>query len=116
VPLHDPVPAEVRSELQRVVARWHQLPVDHALRCMPDVRTLLVRLSSRTVAAPRASGPAPASPAHCVAPDDPSAVAPDDLGPGVVMDQLTVLVFDACAAGIGQRLEGELAELRRALG
>ena len=39
-----------------------------------------------------------------------------DLGPGVVMDQLTVLVYDACAAGAGRSLVRErLSALRAAL-
>jgi hypothetical protein len=38
-----------------------------------------------------------------------------DLGPAVVMDQLTVLVYDACAAGVGDRLAERLADLRRTL-
>jgi hypothetical protein len=38
-----------------------------------------------------------------------------DLGPAAVMDQLTVLVYDACRDGAGDGLETELAALRRAL-
>jgi hypothetical protein len=38
-----------------------------------------------------------------------------DLGPGAVMDQLTVMVFDACAARRCEGLAGRLAELRRSL-
>jgi hypothetical protein len=38
-----------------------------------------------------------------------------DLGPAVVMDQLTVLVYDACRDGAATGLEDELAALRRAL-
>jgi hypothetical protein len=81
-----------------VVQRWQQLPLDHALRCMPGVRLLLEDLGGRAV---------------------------PDLGPGVVVDQLTVLVYDACeASGPGEastrhteiaRLEQRLADLRRSL-
>jgi hypothetical protein len=39
-----------------------------------------------------------------------------DLGPGVLMDQLTVLVYDACEAGRADGLDERLADLRRSLG
>ncbi len=58
-----------------MVRRWQQLPLDHALSCVPDVRALLVDLAGED---------APLLP---------------DLGPGALMDQLTVLVHDACAQG-----------------
>jgi hypothetical protein len=38
-----------------------------------------------------------------------------DLGPAVVMDQLTVIVYDECAAGRTDGLVERLAELRRSL-
>jgi hypothetical protein len=69
-----------------VVRRWHQLPLDHALRCGPRVRLLLEQLAGRAV---------------------------PDLGPAVVMDQLTVLVYDSCEAGAADGLDGRLANLRR---
>jgi hypothetical protein len=77
-----------------VVRRWQQLPLDHALSCLPAVRTVLADLAGRDV---------------------------PDLGPAVAMDQLTVLVYDACDAGdVGATgapvgLEGRLAVLRRTL-
>ena len=81
-----------------MVRRWQQLPLDHALGCMPRVRLLLEQLAGRAV---------------------------PDLGPGAVMDQLTVLVYDTCAAsGSGEpstrhtelgHLEQRLADLRRSL-
>ena len=52
-----------------MVRRWQQLPLDHALSGMPRVRPLLEELAGRAV---------------------------PDLGPAVVMDQLMVLVYDAC--------------------
>lgn len=91
------MPPEVLVELQRVVQRWQQLPLDHALRCMPRARQLLAELAGSE------------------APDVP------DLGPAVVMDQLTVLVYDACEAAdpdtplAPQRLADQLRELRGAL-
>jgi hypothetical protein len=71
-----------------VVRRWQQLPLGHALSCMPRLRLLLDEL------------------AGCAVPD---------LGPAVVMDQLTVLVYDACETGGQDDLTARLAELRRSL-
>ena len=73
-----------------MVQRWQQLPLDHALSCMPPVRQLLDDLGGRAV---------------------------PDLGPAVVMDQLTVLVYDACEAGSVDPpdLATRLADLRHAL-
>lgn len=91
VPATSPVPQGVADELRRVVRRWQQLPLDHALRCVPAVRQVLADLAPADV------------------PDVP------DLGPAVVMDQLTVLVYDACGAGRAEGLEAALAGLRRQL-
>lgn len=76
-----------------MVRRWQQLPLDHALSCMPRVRLLLDDLAG-------AAGPVP------------------DLGPAVVMDQLTVLVYDVCESGgvATSPLAQRLGELRRELG
>jgi hypothetical protein len=76
-----------------VVQRWQQLPLDHALSGMPRVRLLLDHLAG-------AAGPVP------------------DLGPAVVMDQLTVLVYDACEAGseAPADLAAGLGDLLRDLG
>jgi hypothetical protein len=63
---------------------------------MPRVRLMLDDLAAAT--APRASG----------------ATVPD-LGPAAVMDQLTVLTYDACEAGRSAGLEQRLADLRRSL-
>ena len=86
------MPQEVSAELQRVVRRWQQLPLDHALSCVPAVRRLLDDLA----------GPAAPVP---------------DLGPAVLMDQLTVLVYDTCAAadGTSSALTSRLGDLRREL-
>ena len=83
------LPVEVERELKRVVERWHQLPLDHALSRMPVVRALLEALAG--------------------APEVP------DLGPGVVMDQLTVLVWDARHDVDAHELAERLAEVRRQL-
>lgn len=74
-----------------MVRRWQQLPLDHALSCLPPVRLLLDDLAGP-------AGPVP------------------DLGPAVVMDQLTVLVYDACATGRDtDRLATRLGDLRRSM-
>jgi hypothetical protein len=63
-----------------VVERWRQLPLDHALSRMPLTSALVQQLADR-VAGLRGR------PARQV----------PDLGPAVVMDQLTVMVFDLYA-------------------
>ena len=87
----------VQLELQRVVDRWRQLPLDHALRCLPAVRERVDRLA--------ALGHGNGAP------------VPPDLGPGVVMDQLTVVLYDASATpgSDPSSLAAELADLRRRL-
>ena len=82
-----------------MVRRWQQLPLDHALARVPAVRLLLADLGESTSPATAATIPVP------------------DLGPAVVMDQLTVLVYDACAApgGAPADLAPRLADLRRSL-
>jgi hypothetical protein len=88
---------DVRLELQRVVDRWRQLPLDHALRCLPAVRERVDRLA--------ALGHGDGAP------------VPPDLGPGVVMDQLTVVLYDASAApgSDPSALAADLVALRREL-
>jgi hypothetical protein len=75
-----------------VARRWQQLSLDHASSCMPRVRVLLEELAGRVV---------------------------PDLGPAAAMDQLTVLVYDACAASARHTdaagLVTRLADLRREL-
>ncbi|WP_270886177.1 hypothetical protein [Pedococcus sp. 5OH_020] len=71
-----------------MVQRWQQLPLDHALQRVPQMRALLHDLAGRDV---------------------------PYLGPAVVMDQLTVLVYDTCEAGMDHGLPDRLRELLRAL-
>lgn len=83
-------------ELGRLVERWQQLPVDQALSRTPAVRPVVQQLADAVAdveGRPRVPVP--------------------DLGPGVVMDQLTVMVFDAAEAGLDPT--AELRDLRRAL-
>ncbi len=64
---------EVATELDRAVRRWQQLPVDRAVEVLPGVHALMDDLAGE---------PLP------------------DLGPAVVMDQLRVVVYDACVTGV----------------
>jgi len=95
--LRSPVPQEVSVELGRVVERWHQLPLGHAISCAPEVRAVIDALAGERV---------------------------PGLGPSVLMDQLTVMVHDACrdavatgrpGAKFAELLAGRLAALRRTL-
>ena len=96
-----PTPHEVSDELRRVVERWHQLPLDHALSRMPSVRALVQTLADR-VAASRGVDAQPVP----------------DLGPGVVMDQLSVMVLDVFRAepeADRAEVAEQLAGIRRSL-
>ena len=104
--LRSPVPQEVGAELQRVVQRWRQLPLDRALSYAGHVRALVQSL---------ADGVAEATGVR--------ASAVPDCGPATLMDQLTVMVYDACAAAVSStctsaqtsKLVQDLASLRREL-
>ncbi|NUS40981.1 MAG: hypothetical protein HOP97_05075 [Terrabacter sp.] len=96
-----PTPQQVSDELRRVVERWHQLPLDHALSCMPSVRAVVQQLADR-VAGERglASQEVP------------------DLGPAVVMHQLAVMVHDLFSTRPGTdaaEVAADLAGIRRTL-
>ncbi|CAN7329868.1 hypothetical protein GCM10022415_05940 [Knoellia locipacati] len=85
------LPDDVSRELERVVRRWRELPADRALAASPAVRDVVQDLADAT-----AGQPVP------------------DLGPGVLIDQLRVLVWDAASAGVPELTE-RLADLRRSL-
>ena len=94
----DVVAPEARLELDRIRRRWAELLLDHAESRMPLLRRLLDDLAPRSV--------------------DPSTGHPPpvpDLGPATVVDQLTVLVWDAYAAGRGDGILELLTELRRSV-
>ena len=91
----DVVAPEARVELDRIRRRWAELPVDRAEARMPVLRRLLADLAPRSAPVPT---PVP------------------DLGPAVVVDQVTVLVWDAYAAGRGDGIPQLLTEARRELG
>ena len=84
-------------ELQRLVERWQQLPLDQALSRMPVVRPVIQELADAV--ADVESRP------HVDVPD---------LGPGVVMDQLTVMIHDARDVE-DLDIAGQLTRLRRRL-
>ncbi len=96
--------ATVAAELERVVRRWHQLPLDHALSAASSVHTLVQEVADEVA---RADG-LPAEPVP-------------DLGPAALMDQLRVMVHDHARAGLAHEQEsvstlaGRLTALRRAL-
>jgi hypothetical protein len=94
----DVVPADARVELDRLRRRWGELPLDTAQARMPLLRRLVEDLTDRW--ADELGRPLPAVP---------------DLGPAAVVDQLTVVVWDAYATGRGDGIPPLLAELRRAL-
>lgn len=73
-------------ELDRAVRRWRQLPLDQAVEALPGVHAFLAQIAGEDL---------------------------PDLGPAVVMDQLRVVVFDACSSeGGGAGLAERLASLR----
>jgi hypothetical protein len=90
----DVVTPEARTELDRIRRRWSELPLAQAERRMPSLRHLLADLASRS---------------------NPEGVVVPDLGPAVVVDQLSVLVWDAYAQGNGDGIPELLTELRRAV-
>ena len=96
--LRSPVSQEAGAELQRVAERWSQLPLDQALSHAGHVRALVQSLADRVA---EAKGIV-------------SSVVPD-LGPAILMDQLTVMVYDASAATLTSTLVADLASLRRKL-
>lgn len=92
-------PDAAGTELERVVRRWQQLPLDHALRAVPAVRQVVQALADDTA---RVGGL-------------PLTEVPD-LGPAVLPDQLRVMVHDWRAAGMPEAdLAARLTALRRSL-
>jgi len=89
---------DVTTELRRVIRRWQQLPADRACENGSLVRELAQELADRTRAQ---QGLAPL-------------VIPD-LGDAALADQLAVMVYDACRAGLEPRALEGLVRLRRTL-
>jgi len=110
----DVVAPEARVELDRIRRRWAELPIDRAESRMPVLRRLFADLTPRSFPLiadhpPRTAAERPAEVG------DPQSVVPD-LGPSVVVDQLSVLVWDAYATGRGDGIPGLLTGARRELG
>ena len=99
--MHDPdaASAAVGTELERVARRWQQLPLDRALPAVPAFSAVVQAL------------------ADAVADEEGMPCTPvPDLGPGVLVDQLRVMVHDWRAAGLPEvELAGRLTALRRSL-
>ena len=81
-----------------MLQRWRQLPLEHALSHAGRVHALVQLLADQVA---QATGVRPS--------------AVPDAGPATLMDQLTVMVYDASAPGLASTLAGDLAELRREL-
>ncbi|HYO84846.1 MAG TPA: hypothetical protein VES01_00065 [Dermatophilaceae bacterium] len=106
--------------MTRLGLRWQQLPLDQARRAAPSVRSLAQSFLDEV--APR--GTCREGPGAAGVRGDQRAGLPD-LGPAVVMDQLTVAVYEASRAGTqdgtgpaqgeGRELTNRLAGLRRRL-
>lgn len=114
----DVVPDAARRELDRIRRRWAELPLGQAEDRMPLLRQLLVDLAPRTlprlIANHPPSGAAPRGPEVGGSQEVGEVVVPD-LGAAVVVDQVTVLVWDAYAAGLGDGIPELLTQARRAL-
>lgn len=92
--MHDPVPPQARTELERLARRWQQLPLHRALRCAPAVREVAQGFADEVGARQRLP----------------------DLGPAAIIDQLVVTAYDLAAAGAGDGMAEQLAALRRRVG
>lgn len=88
----DVLDGDARVELDRIRRRWSELSLSRAQAVAPRVRAVVDELAART-----GDGEVP------------------DLGPGVLADQLSVVVWDACAAGRGEDVAERLTALRRSL-
>jgi hypothetical protein len=111
----DVVAPEARVELGRIRRRWGELPLERAEAGMPLLRRLLADLTPRSS---RLIAKYP--PDEAVSGADQVGISQEvevpDLGSAVVVDQLTVLVWDAYAAGRGDGIPELLTAARRALG
>lgn len=118
-PGSDPVPREVRVELERLAGRWAQLPLDQALRHVPAVHAYAVELAGAHAAASsgRISGEADTA-SDAAAVDDP-APALGTPRPELVIDRLTAVLFDVfdgfAPAPAPEHVTDRLVALRREL-
>ena len=91
----------VDAELDRLIQRWQQLPLDQAVSAADHVFAVAQGIVDVT-AARRGISRMPLPRLH------------DEHGPAVVMDQLRVVTFDAATAGVAD-LADRLGTLRAAL-
>lgn len=82
-----------RVELDRIRRRWGELSLARAEAVGPRMRALVDDVGRRTTEGERVP----------------------DLGPGVLVDQLAVVVWDAYTAGRGEGVTEQLVALRRDL-
>ena len=83
----------VNAELDRLTQRWHQLPLGQAVSAAEVFFAAAQALADATA---RAHG----------IPGMPLPRLHERYGPAVVMDQLSVVVFDAAQAGVTDVAEG----------
>jgi hypothetical protein len=101
---------DVGTELERVVRRWQQLPLDRALSAVPGVRDVVQGLAD---AVDVAVGAGDAGGMERVVG---GSTGVPDLGPAVLMDQLRVMVYDWQQAGLPEdELAARLVAVRHAL-
>jgi len=89
---------DVTTELRRVIRRWQQLPAGRAHENASLVRELAQDLADRTRARQGLA-----------------ALAIPDVGDGALADQLAVMVYDACRAGLDDEALRGLTRVRRSL-
>jgi len=89
---------DIATELRRIRRRWGELPEAAAAEHAPLVRQLAQQLADATRAS---AGRAP--------------LGIPDLGPATLLDQLTVMVYDARRAGLDEQVSRGLTQLRRSL-
>jgi hypothetical protein len=117
----DVIAPAARAEIDRIRRRWAELPVERARDAAPVIGALVTQLVGRfaaaglgttTVAASRTAAVTTAAGNGAVTT---AAAGVSDLGPAVVVDQLTVLVWDSYATGHASGLPELLTATRRAL-
>ncbi len=86
----------VDAELDRLIQRWHQLPLDQAVSAADRVFAVAQGIVDTTAG-------------RCGIPRMPLPRLHEEHGPAVVVDQLRVVTFDAARAGV----DGLAETLRR---
>lgn len=89
---------EIAAELRRIGRRWGELPESSATEHASQLREFAQELADATRAAAARDR-----------------LAIPDLGPATLLDQLTVMVYDARRAGLDEQVLRGLTRLRRSL-